>query len=93
MVLSTVFVDHFSHCLCVNELSGNEIIFDTMRLNWGHLRRSMGEVLRFPGMTLTVWKEHKAIFETMVSGDGPEAAALMRQHIVDAPRRLKSPPG
>ena len=77
----------------IYQLSGNEIIFDTMRLNWGHLRRSMGEVLRFPGMTLTVWKEHKAIFETMVSGDGSEAAALMRQHIVDAPRRLKSPPG
>lgn len=76
----------------IYELSGNEIILDTMRLNWGHLRRSMGEVLRFPGMTLQVWKEHKAIFETMVGGDGAEAAALMRQHVVDAPRRLKSTP-
>lgn len=74
----------------IYELSGNAVILDTMRLNWAHLRRSMGEVLRFPGMTLTVWKEHDAIFEAMVSGDGKKAATLMRKHIVDAPRRLRS---
>lgn len=69
-------------------LSGNDIIVDTMHLNWQHLRRSMGEVLRFPGMTLQVWKEHRAIFEAMVRGDATEAATLMRKHIVEAPKRV-----
>jgi DNA-binding GntR family transcriptional regulator len=72
----------------IYELSDNQIIIDTMRLNWQHLRRSMGEVLRFPGMTFQVWKEHRQIFETMVAGDAATAADLMRKHILDAPRRI-----
>ena len=72
----------------IYELSGNAIIVDTMRLNWQHLRRSMGEVLRFPGMTFQVWKEHRAIFNAMVSGDAADAAAKMRSHITEAPRRV-----
>ena len=59
-----------------------------MRLNWQHLRRSMGEVLRYPGMTIQVWKEHKAIFEAMVAGDAATAAAAMAVHIVEAPKRV-----
>ena len=74
----------------IYELSGNEIIADMMRFNWQHLRRSMGEVLRFPGMTIQVWKEHKAIFQAMVDGDRAGAAALMRNHIMDAPRRISA---
>jgi DNA-binding GntR family transcriptional regulator len=72
----------------IYELSGNAIIVDTMRLNWQHLRRSMGEVLRFPGMTFQVWKEHRAIFSAMVSGDAADAAAKMRSHIIEAPKRV-----
>jgi DNA-binding GntR family transcriptional regulator len=72
----------------IYELSGNAIIVDTMRLNWLHLRRSMGEVLRFPGMTFQVWKEHRAIFAAMVSGDAEDAAAKMRSHITEAPKRV-----
>lgn len=78
--------------LLICETSGNEIIIDTMRLNWQHLRRSMGEVLQFPGMSLQVWKEHKAIFEAMVTGDTRRARLLMHKHIVDAPKRLASRP-
>ena len=74
----------------IYELSGNEIIADMMRLNWQHLRRSMGEVLRFPGMTIQVWKEHKGIFEAMVAGEAAGAAEQMRRHIVDAPRRISA---
>jgi len=71
--------------------SGNEIVADTMRLNWQHLRRSMGEVLRFPGMTTQVWKEHGRIFEAMVRGNGAEAAALMKAHIEGAVARTARP--
>lgn len=73
----------------IYELSGNTIIIDLMSLNWQHLRRSMGEVLRAPGMTFQVWKEHKAILEAMVKGEAVEAARLMRAHIVEAPKRLR----
>lgn len=72
----------------IYELSGNEIIADMMRLNWQHLRRSMGEVLRFPGMTIQVWKEHRAIFEAMAAGDAKTAARAMKAHIVEAPKRV-----
>lgn len=74
----------------IYQLSGNQIILDTMRLNWRHLRRSMGEVLRFPGMTIQVWKEHKAIFDAMASGNASEAVILMRAHMVNAPQRVKA---
>ena len=69
-------------------LSGNPMLIETMRLNWLHLRRALGEVLRYPGMTAQVWKEHGAIFEAMVRGDAPEAAARMRDHIVLAADRV-----
>lgn len=72
----------------IYRLSGNPIVADTMRLNWQHLRRSMGEVLRSPGMSAQVWKEHKSIFETMVKGETAEAASLMRDHITVALERV-----
>ncbi|MFX5998852.1 FCD domain-containing protein, partial [Acinetobacter baumannii] len=42
----------------IYDLSGNPLIAETMRLHWRHLRRAMGEVLRHPGMSISVWKEH-----------------------------------
>jgi DNA-binding GntR family transcriptional regulator len=54
-----------------------------MRLHWRHLRRAMGEVLRHPGMSISVWKEHGRILEEMIRGDGDAAAELMRRHLVD----------
>ncbi len=76
----------------IHKLSGNPIIVDTMHLNWRHLQRSMSKVLQFPGMSLHVWKEHKKIFETMISGHAEEAAALMRVHIEHAPERISGRP-
>jgi len=74
--------------LLIYELSGNPLILDTMRLNWNHLRRSMGEVLRSPGMSISVWKEHDAIFTAMVRGDADEAAQLIEQHVREAMKRV-----
>lgn len=72
----------------IYQASGNPVIVDTMRLNWQHIRRSMGRVLSFPGMSVQVWKEHEAIFEAMVGGDAQGAAAQMRSHIMEAPKRI-----
>lgn len=74
----------------IYRVSGNSLIEDAMRLNWQHIRRSMGRVLSFPGMSLQVWQEHRQIFETMVAGDPAAAAAMMRSHIIDAPKRVAS---
>ena len=66
----------------IYELSDNSLVLETMRLNWQHLRRAMGAVLRHPGLAKRVWKEHEAIFELMLAGTSDEAARLMRDHVV-----------
>ncbi len=60
------------------ELSDNSLVIETMRLNWKHLRRGMGEVLRLPARAERVWREHTAIFEAMVKGDLDAADCQMR---------------
>ncbi|HMF21636.1 MAG TPA: GntR family transcriptional regulator [Pseudolabrys sp.] len=70
----------------IYECSNNSLILETMRLNWHHLRRAMREVLDLPGLAQRVWKEHQAIFESMVAGQPDEAARLMRDHVVLAHR-------
>lgn len=68
----------------IYELSGNLLVIDTMHLNWQHLRRSMGEVLRYPALTARVWREHAEIFEAMIARDAKKAARLMQDHMVNA---------
>jgi DNA-binding GntR family transcriptional regulator len=76
----------------IYELSGNPIIGETMRLHWLHLRRAMGQVLRYPGMSISVWQEHGRILERMISGDAGGAAEHMRRHVVDAYERVRIAP-
>lgn len=71
----------------IYQLSGNPIISDTMTLNWRHLQRAMIEVLKIPGATLRVWKEHDQIFSAMVRSDAETASGLMRDHMVNAAPR------
>lgn len=74
----------------IYQLSDNPIILDTMTLNWHHLQRAMSEVLSVPGTTLRVWKEHEQIFNAMVRNDADSAAALMRDHMINAgPRKIQ----
>lgn len=68
----------------IYDLSQNSVLLDSMLLNWRHLQRSMVEVLRAPGMSLRVWKEHDQIFTAMVRRDAKDAADLMRAHIENA---------
>lgn len=76
----------------IYELSGNPIIGETMRLHWLHLRRAMGQVLRYPGMSISVWQEHSRILERMIFGDAAGAADLMRRHVVEAYERVRIDP-
>ena len=70
-------------------LSGNRLIAETMQLNWQHLRRAMGEVLRQPATSKPVWDEHGRIVEAMIAGDSDLAAQRMYDHIVLAYRRVR----
>jgi len=72
----------------IYEVSGNPLIAETMRLHWRHLRRAMGKVLRHPGMSVSVWKEHACILDSMIHGDAEGAAELMRKHLVEAYDRV-----
>lgn len=68
----------------IYDLSGNSLIVDTMRLNWQHLRRAMGEVLRHPTLSKRVWDEHRAIIDAMGKRDAETAARLIHDHVVKA---------
>ena len=72
------------------QLSANPIIIDTMHVNWRHLQRSMSRVLRFPGISVQVWKEHKQIFEELVLGNVSNAITLMCKHIKETPGRISA---
>jgi DNA-binding GntR family transcriptional regulator len=74
----------------IYELSDNAMILQTMRLNWQHLRRAMGEVLRISVLSRRVWREHEAIFAAMARGDAEGAARLIHDHVVLAYRNVSS---
>ncbi len=87
--LATVQADMDFHSF-IYELSSNLLVVNTMHLNWQHLRRSMGEVLRVPALSERVWKEHGQIFGAMVARDADQAAALMQDHMINAYRDVKA---
>jgi DNA-binding GntR family transcriptional regulator len=66
------------------ELSGNALIINAMRLNWQHLRRAMGTVLRHRVVSMRVWKEHASIIDALSHRRSDMAASRMEAHIVRA---------
>lgn len=72
----------------IYNLSGNSLIIESMRLNWHHLRRTMGEVLRYPDLSRKVWQEHAAILAALEQGEAERAAALMHEHVQSAYLRV-----
>ena len=74
----------------IYELSDNTLVLQTMRLNWQHLRRAMGEVLRVSVLARRVWREHEAILSAMARGDAEGAGRLIHDHVVLAYRNVSS---
>ena len=70
------------------EASGNPLIGESLKLHWRHLRRAMGEVLNYPGLSISVWQEHSRIVEAMIRGEGDVAGDLMRAHVLGAYERV-----
>ena len=66
------------------ELSGNTLIINAMRLNWQHLRRAMGTVLRHRTISTRVWNEHASIIDALSNRRVGVASSRMEAHIVRA---------
>lgn len=64
--------------------SGNQVIRDSMRTNWNHIRRAMAEVLSDPASAAPIWDEHQAIIDAVLGARTDRAADLMGQHIRSA---------
>ncbi|MBV9532758.1 MAG: GntR family transcriptional regulator [Bradyrhizobium sp.] len=66
----------------LDELSGNPLIAETTAPHWPYLRRVMGEVLRDDSqMPAIILREHVAILDAVIAGDGARAETLSRDHI------------
>lgn len=71
----------------IYEWSGNQVIGESMRVNWHHIRRTMAEVLREPANVGPIWDEHRAIFQALLACDAERAARLMEDHMSHAYQR------
>lgn len=60
--------------------SGNPLIEQTAHLHWVHLRRVMGAVLQSSAQRKSIWDEHAAIFDAIISGDVAAAVELTNLH-------------
>ena len=68
----------------IYQASGNELIAETARLHWAHLRRVMGAVLQESKQRTSIWEEHQAIADAIAAGDGKRAAELTELHTRNA---------
>ncbi|MDR5856212.1 GntR family transcriptional regulator [Caballeronia sp. LZ062] len=60
--------------------SGNQLISDTARVHWVHLRRVMGASLQVSGQRESIWDEHAAIAKAIERGDASLAMSLSDAH-------------
>jgi DNA-binding GntR family transcriptional regulator len=72
----------------IYQVAGNPLLVETMRLYWNHLRRAMGEILRYPSSRATIWEEHQRILRAIVEGDPDAASAGALAHAHDAAERI-----
>ncbi len=70
------------------EMSGNPLIATTAEAHWHFLRRVMIEVLLKAARGDLVWKQHDAILDALVRGDGAEAHELVTVHVEGAETAL-----
>jgi DNA-binding GntR family transcriptional regulator len=73
--------------IAIYRLSGNPVIDEMARPQWIHFRRSMQAVLEQPGAHAPVWRQHKAIFKAIRSGDASTAERLALEHTETAAAR------
>ncbi len=68
----------------IYRLAENPLISQTADVHWRHIRRTMGAVLRDGGWRKSVWPEHAAIADAIISGDRKLAGKLAERHVTGA---------
>lgn len=66
----------------IYSLSDNDLISPTMDTYWTYTQRVMGEVLMRNEKPRDVWDQHEIMLKAIASGNGDEAEAQARQHIM-----------
>ena len=64
----------------IYDMSGNALLARTAEPHWRFLRRAMADVLRRAAAPREIWRQHAAIVEAIVDGDGARAATLAVEH-------------
>jgi DNA-binding FadR family transcriptional regulator len=76
--------------IAIYRLSANPVIEEMARPQWIHFRRSMQTSLEQPGTHAPVWRQHKAIFNAIRSGDAIAAERLALEHAEHAADRTSA---
>ena len=79
MIAADMALHHFIYAQ-----SGNPLVAPSMETHWTQTQRVMGEVLMRDDKPRDIWDQHEAMLEAVATGDGPQAEALARRHILDA---------
>lgn len=79
-VRNQIHADEALHKL-IYELSGNPVLAETAEPNWRFLRRAMADVLRHAEPPQTIWEQHHAIMDAILSGDPKAAETLAKEHV------------
>ena len=69
---------------CLHQLSGNPEIANTIAEQWPQFMRSMGFVLGADNRAASIWSEHAAIADAVLSGNADLAENLARAHAHNA---------
>jgi DNA-binding GntR family transcriptional regulator len=73
----------------VTEICGNPIVVEMMVPHYSNMERIMAEVLRDDeAMPEVIWRQHVAILDAIVIGDGKRAERLAREHVESASVRV-----
>lgn len=86
-VATQVRCDSDFHFL-IYRATGNALAAGTAEPHWRYLRRAMGAVLREVEAPDTIWRQHQAILDAILAGDGNAAERLASAHALKAAERL-----
>lgn len=79
MIAADMALHHFIYAQ-----SGNPLLAPSMETHWTQTQRVMGEVLMRDDKPRDIWNQHEEMLNAVAAGDGAQAEALSRQHILDA---------
>ena len=68
----------------IYELSENALIAPIIEAQWTNTQRVMGEVLMRDEKPRDIWDQHEELLDAVIAGDGAKAAAMARQHVIQA---------